>query len=189
MTIISRSSFNSSLNSLFGVKNLSCNFDTDCFKILSRRAKLIDLRQIINEQYLQSPVNHPGYDGRAIIEDLVIYTQTKIAKSSIKDNTIRSKSIINIISEHIKFHKALSLENVHIIFYEWGCIDEVNPMKIKQEIILELKKIKNKPKEVTQFVNKFGLDNIHVVNRLELENWLLPSFLPVAYFATITSHT
>jgi hypothetical protein len=92
---------------------------------------------------------------------------------------------------------------VHIIFYEWGCIDEYGPTKIKKDIIAELEEMRMKippdnevalPELVQQFnkdrgavrsfVEEFGEINIHVVNRPTIENWLLPSFLPIAYLAT-----
>jgi hypothetical protein len=192
MTILSRSSLPNSLNDILGTKNIISKFDTYILNL--SRGNISDLEQMVDGQYIRAPISHPGYVSRMTVSILTIYIQVKIDKSSSINKTessIRANSIFHTISEHIKYHSTVNLENVHIIFYEWGCIDEYGPAKIKNDIISELDKLKmNSPTALSElaavrtFIEEFGEENIHVVNRLKLENWLLPSFLPIAYMAT-----
>jgi hypothetical protein len=55
-----------------------------------------------------------------------------------------------------------------------------------KDILNEFTAMENKSLEVEKFIIKFPM-NIHIVNREGIRNWILPSFLPIAYLATLNT--
>jgi hypothetical protein len=182
MTIFSRAFSGAYLNDVFGTTDLPIHFFKD--PVIKKASTKITFKTVKESTIFLPFKNQIAIDCFVYTNKLHIYTQKKIAISSVVEKSptfIRAKTIKNIILHELGLFGNDNLGIIHIIFYDWGSVDIESHTEVVKKILDELLAMDQSKSSVAYgFVDRFR-NNIHIVNRKGISNWILPSFLPVAY--------
>jgi hypothetical protein len=191
MTICSRALHTGSDNFYsFGATTFDYDFKHIPLKIL-KASKDTEFNSLKDYSIL-IPVSssESGFNSMVFADGLFIYTQIlemEIYRSSdVSPSTIRANTISSI-TKHYFDNNNFDLEKVHVVFYEWGSTTDEIHSEVINEIVTKLTcKNDRWSAEANKFVKRYQ-DHIHIVNQGKIRNWILPSFLPIAYLSTIDS--
>ena len=140
---------------------------------------------VVNEMVIP-PTSKAGYDSRVVFRGddrrtITVYQQGKIAqspknKSEFVDIEVLAAALVHICKEHDSIAAANSgFDEVHIVFYCWGVTRDANLNAKKIIKAISSKASEADKARVIQFVNKH-LNNIHIMIRSDIEDWLIPTF-------------
>ena len=152
----------------------------------------------VQDELVVSPKGFAGFDARITFVDkdtnknIFVYTQMKVAApTSTSLVNIYIKAIVNILLHHLRIQgPSFDLSNVFIVFYVWSDIH--NPVAaIAEAVALMPAYLKTLPttttkltetKAILSYLNTYGVSNIHVLGKAQLDGWLIPTLKPIPRF-------